>query len=101
MDRGHAQARVAVGLNNHEPVEQLGLRVGEKVRFRRTGRARWQDGTVTRREKDGSLGIADGKGAACAIPLHRVEVRCAGPRGGQGWEPLLDRAARVEQMRLL
>ena len=82
-------------------MEALGLRPGEQVRFRRTGRARWQVGSATRREKDGSIGIVDGKGAACAIPISRVEVRCDGPRGGHGWEPLADRAARIEQMRLL
>ncbi len=82
-------------------IESLGLKRGEKVRFRRTGKSRWQEGGATRREKDGSLGIVDGKGAACAIPLDRVEVRIDGPRGGHGWEPLLDRAGRVEQMRLL
>lgn len=79
----------------------IGLRVGERVRFRRRDTERWQDGVVERREADGSVGLRDRKGAARAIPVERIEVRVAGPRGGRGWEPLAARAARVEQLRLL
>jgi len=79
----------------------VGLRAGEKVRFRRPDRARWQNGVVTRRERDGSIGITDENGAARAIPLQLVQVRCTGPRGAKGWEPLLDRATRTEQLSLL
>jgi hypothetical protein len=56
---------------------------------------------VARRERDGSVGVTDGKGAARAIPVERIEVTCTGPRGGSGWEPLTDRAARNEQLRLI
>jgi hypothetical protein len=80
---------------------QLGLREGERVRFRRKPDARWQEGAAVAVERDGSLGVRDGKGASRAIPLELVEVRATGPRGGAGWEPLLDRAARIEQLRLL
>jgi hypothetical protein len=80
---------------------QLGLRQGERVRFRRPDRARWQPGTVHRRERDGSVRITDTNGAARAIPIQLVQVRCAGPRGAMGWEPLLDRATRTEQLSLL
>jgi hypothetical protein len=71
------------------------------VRFRRQDRSRWQPGTVARRERDGSIGITDANGAARAIPLRLVEVRCVGPRGAKAWEPLLDRATRTEQLSLL
>lgn len=84
-----------------DPLEALGLQPGERVRFRRLDRSRWQDGTVHHREKDGSLRVVDGRGAAYAVPVERVEVSRAGPRGAAGWEPLADRAARTEQMRLL
>jgi hypothetical protein len=80
---------------------QVGLRKGEPVRFRRPDRSRWQPGTVSRRERDGSIGITDVNGAARAIPLHLVEVRGNGPRGSRRWEPLLDRATRTEQLTLL
>ena len=80
---------------------QVGLRPGEKVRFRRLDRSRWQTGTVRRRERDGSIGITDTNGAARAIPMHLVQVRCDGPRGAAHWEPLLDRATRTEQLSLL
>jgi hypothetical protein len=54
-----------------------------------------------RREDDGSLGVRDSKGALRAIPIELVEVRDKGPRGGVVWEPLAERAARSEQMKLL
>ena len=80
---------------------QLGLRVGERVRFQQPGRARWQTGVVRHIERDGSIGIVDGKGASRAVRAEQVEVRRTGPRGAAGWEPLLDRAARTEQLSLL
>jgi len=79
----------------------LGLRPDERVRFRRDDRSRWQEARVTRRERDGSIGLVDGRGAARAIPVELIEVRCEGPRGGAGWEPLSTRASRTEQLRLL
>jgi hypothetical protein len=79
----------------------LGLKVGEQVRFRRGTAGRWQDGSVARRERDGSVGLTDAKGAARAIPVELIQVRRRGPRQGSGWEPLTDRAARTEQLRLL
>ena len=82
-------------------LEELGLRAGDAVRFRRKSEGRWQVGTAQRREKDGSLGVRDGKGAARAIPVELVEVRTRGPRGAVVWEPLPERAARTEQLKLL
>lgn len=82
-------------------LEELGLRAGDVVRFRRKAEGRWQVGTAERREKDGSLGVRDGKGAARAIPVELVEVRTRGPRGALVWEPLPERAARTEQLKLL
>jgi len=80
---------------------RLGLRRGEQVRFRRRDDERWKPATVERRERDGSVGLRDGRGAARAIPVERIEVRTTGPRGGTGWEPLAERAARIEQLKLL
>lgn len=80
---------------------QLGLAVGEKVRFRRREGGRWRTGVVRGLEADGSLAISDEKGAARALPVDRVEVAAPGPRGARGWEPVAERAARTEQMRLL
>jgi hypothetical protein len=86
---------------NSQGLGILGLAHGERVRFRRRSEGRWQEGTVARRERDGSIGVTDNKGAARAIPIEFIEVRCLGPRGGSGWEPLTDRVARTEQLRLL
>jgi hypothetical protein len=80
---------------------QLGLARGDAVRFRRRDTERWKDGTVTRRETDGSLGVCDAKGAMRALPLDTVEVRDRGPRGGVVWVPLTDWASRTEQLKLL
>ena len=80
---------------------ELGLAPGAAVRFRRRESERWKDATVTRRERDGSIGLHDAKGAARSLPMEMIEVRATGPRGGVVWEPLADRAARTEQMRLL
>lgn len=79
----------------------LGLRRGDRVRFRRREGGRWHEATVERLERDGSLGLRDGRGAARSIPLERLEVRTTGPRGATTWEPGPERAARTEQMRLL
>lgn len=79
----------------------LGLRPGEQVRFRRDQSGRWHEASVTRRERDGSIGLTDRRGAARAIPVEAIEVRCQGPRGGSSWEPLTARASRTEQLRLL
>jgi hypothetical protein len=82
----------------------LGLALGEEVRFRRPDRARWQPGLVQRVERDGSIGITDANGAARAVPLTSISVRVR-PRHPGGtppprWEPLTDRAARIEQLTL-
>lgn len=79
----------------------LGLQPGETVRWRALEGSRWQTGRVARRERDGSVGVTDARGSLRSLPVERLEVRCAGPRGGPGWEPLCARAARSEQLRLL
>jgi hypothetical protein len=79
----------------------LGLTPGEQVRFRRDPSSRWQEAHVTRRERDGSVGLTDRRGAARAMPVEFIEVRVTGPRGGSCWEPLTARASRTEQLRLL
>lgn len=78
----------------------LGLAAGMRVRFRREPTDRWRFATVERVEKDGSLGLRDDKGASRAIPLELVEVEHRGPRGARTWEPVVDRAAREEQLGL-
>lgn len=78
----------------------LGLHTGDVVRFRPRPNARWQEGTVVGRERDGSIGVRDGKGAARALPVDRLEVPTSGPRGARTWEPLAERAARDVQLDL-
>jgi hypothetical protein len=78
----------------------LGLRPGEKARFRRRDNERWKEATIVRLERDGSIGLRDAKGASRAVPLELVEVQAEGPRGARGWEPVATRANRVEQLNL-
>lgn len=80
---------------------EIGLRRGDRVRFRRAGDERWKEAEVMRRERDGSVGLRDANGASRAIAIELIEVRDAGPRGGVVWDPLVERARRTEQLRLL
>jgi hypothetical protein len=78
----------------------LGLRRGDRVRWQRAAGGRWQEGKVERIESDGSIGVRDAKGASRALSVDRLEVAGAGPRGARMWEPLAERAARTEQIKL-
>lgn len=79
---------------------EVGLRAGDAVRFRPRPTARWEEARVERRERDGSIGVRDARGAARAFAIDRLEVRHAGPRGARRWEPLRDRVERPEQLDL-
>ena len=78
----------------------LGLTPGERVRWRDRPGGRRREGTVVERERDGSVGVRDGKGASRALTVDRLEVRTRGPRGARTWEPLTVRTARTEQLPL-
>lgn len=78
----------------------LGLWAGERVRWRDRPGGRWREGTVVERERDGSVGVRDGKGASRALRIDRLEVRTRGPRGARTWEPLAARVRRTEQLPL-
>lgn len=80
---------------------EVGLRPGDRVRFRQREGGAWKEAFVERRERDGSVGVRDGRGAARAIALDRLQVRTTGKRGGVMWEPVSDRARRDEQLGLL
>ena len=71
-------------------LSELGLEIGQIVRFVGRSDRRFRDGVVLRREKDGSVGLRDNRGRARAIPVDQIEVRVIGPRGGQQWIPLTD-----------
>jgi hypothetical protein len=77
---------------------EVGLRPGDRVRFRRVDGGSWKQGRVERRERDGSIGVRDERGAARAIALDRLQVRTTGPRGGETWEDVVERAGRSEQL---
>ena len=81
------------------PLAALGLRPGDRVRFRR-GTGHWTEGVVTGRERDGSVALQDRKGASRAIAAARLEVRRPGPRGAPRWLAVEELAARREQLSL-
>ena len=97
-----AAERAAAALAERAEVErallEVGLRVGDRVRWRRATGGSWLEGTVERRERDGSIGVRDGRGSARSLPLDRLEVKGTGPRGGRVWEPVAHRAERDEQL---
>ena len=79
---------------------ELGLRPGDVVRYRRREGGVWHEAVVERRERDGSVGVRDERGAARALVVDRLQVRATGSRGGTTWEPLATRADRDEQLGL-
>jgi hypothetical protein len=79
----------------------VGLRPGDRVRFRQREGGAWKEARVERRERDGSIGVRDERGAARALPVDRLQVRTTGRRGGVVWEPVVERAGRDEQLGLL
>lgn len=76
----------------------LGLRPGERVRFRRG--SRWHEGRLVGVEADGSLQVTDHKGAARSLPLDRIEVRREGPRGAPLWRSVPAVINQPEQLDL-
>ncbi len=69
---------------------ELGLEIGQLVRYMGRTDKRFHDGVVLRRERDGSVGLRDERGRARAIAIDAIEVRQLGPRGGAQWIPLTD-----------
>lgn len=80
---------------------EVGLRPGDRVRYRQREGGAWREARVERRERDGSIGVRDERGAARALPIDRLQVRTRGKRGGTVWEPVTERANRDEQLGLL
>ena len=69
---------------------EVGLEIGQLIRYQGMTDKRSHDGVVLRRERDGSVGLRDERGRARAIPVELIEIRILGPRGGQQWIPLTD-----------
>ncbi len=69
---------------------EIGLEIGQLIRYQGTTDKRSHDGVVLRRERDGSVGLRDERGRARAIPVELIEIRILGPRGGEQWIPLTD-----------
>jgi hypothetical protein len=81
-------------------LEQLGLRCGESIRFRRNGTGRWIVGRVAGVASDGSIQLFDPDGAARNLRPNAVEVRRPGARGRLQWQLVSDVAITWEQLEL-
>jgi hypothetical protein len=77
---------------------EIGLRPGERVRFRRG--TRWHEGRLVGVEADGSLQVTDRKGAARSLPIACIEVRREGRRGGAVWRSVPAVINQPEQLDL-
>lgn len=75
---------------------EIGLEIGQLVRFVGTSDRRFREGVVLRREKDGSVGLRDERGRARSIPVEQIEVRVVGPRGGEQWIPLTEQGGGLQ-----
>ncbi|MCU1356586.1 MAG: hypothetical protein JWM89_2004 [Acidimicrobiales bacterium] len=75
---------------------EVGLEIGQLIRYVGASDKRFRDGVVLRRERDGSVGLRDDRGRARAIPVDRIEVRVLGPRGGEQWVPLTEAAGGLQ-----
>lgn len=80
--------------------QQLGLRSGEPIRFRRNGSGRWVQGKVVGIAADGSIQLSDPDGAARNLRPHAVEVRRPGARGRLQWRLVSEVAVTWEQLEL-
>lgn len=69
---------------------ELGLEIGQIIRFQGATDRRFHEAVVLRRERDGSVGLRDERGRARAIGVDRIEVRVEGPRGGHRWVPITE-----------
>jgi hypothetical protein len=92
--------RIMSAVSEESALTAIGLRRGDRVRFRRREGGRWHEAIVEHREADGSVAVRDTNGASRAITLDRLEVKTRGPRGARTWEPLQERADRSEQLGL-
>ena len=83
-----------------QPLDSLGLRVGEAVRFRKPTGGRWLPAKMHAVAADGSLLIYDADGAARNIRPEFVEVKRPNGRGRLTWQPVSDVAVTWEQLPL-
>ena len=79
---------------------RLGLRLGESIRFRRSGSGRWVVGRVEGIETDGSIALRDPDGSARSLRAERVEIRRPGSRGRLRWQVVSEVAITWEQLEL-
>ena len=82
-------------------LEQVGLRSGEDVRFRRGEAGRWVMGRIAGVNADGSITLHDiPQGAARSLRPDRLEVRRPGTRGRLCWQNVGVVAITWEQLSL-
>lgn len=82
-------------------LQQVGLRAGEPVRFRKGETGRWIAGRIAGVSVDGSITLHDvPQGAARSLRPDRLEVRRPGRRGRLTWQNVSVVAITWEQLAL-
>ena len=80
----------------NQPLAEIGLEIGQVVRYLGKADRRYREGVVMRRESDGSVGLRDERGRSRAIPIDAIEVLVVGPRGDEKWVPLVDQGGGMQ-----
>ena len=81
-------------------LQRLGLRAGERVRFRRHGTGRRVEGRMAGISPDGSIKLFDPDGSARNLRPDAVEVRRPGSGGRLRWQLVSEVAVTWEQLEL-
>ncbi|HEV7760521.1 MAG TPA: hypothetical protein VGO78_16070 [Acidimicrobiales bacterium] len=81
-------------------LDRMGLRAGDKVRWRRKAGGHWHVGVVIGLEADGSVAVRDKQGRWRSIVAEQLEARGEGSRGGTRWESVSERAEQPAQLDL-
>ena len=81
-------------------LRSIGLRQGERVRFKRQHRSRWTLGHIASVGADGSILVHDANGAARSLRPEALEVERPNRRGRLTWRAVDEVATTWEQLDL-
>ena len=81
-------------------LRSIGLRQGERVRFKRQNRSRWALGYIASVGADGSILVHDANGVARSLRPEALEVERPNRRGRLTWRTVDQVATTWEQLDL-
>lgn len=85
-------------MSDPAPLDRLGLRAGEPVRFLRVGRDRWEEGRVDRACGDDAVTVRDAQGAARTFRTDQLEVLRPDGRGRLTWRTVRGLSSAAAQL---